>query len=50
MSHPLGSGHSHPAVAEVAGIPLWFSFAFLQCFLSGVREIFLKKSGSSVTK
>lgn len=41
--HPLGFGHPHPAVAEVAGIPLWFSFAFLQCFLDRVREMFLLK-------
>lgn len=43
MSHSLGFGHPHPAVAEVAGISLLFSFAFLQYTHDRMREYFFKK-------
>lgn len=43
MSHSLDLGHPHPPVAEVAGISLLFSFAFLQHILDRMREYFFKK-------
>lgn len=50
MSHPLGSGHPHPAVAEVAGIPPGSLLPSCSASSEGWEKCFFKRKMVSVSR